>query len=300
MPSLREGIVPILNTPFAEDLELDLVSLRRAVEQCVSDGVAGLVAPAVASEVHKLSFDERRRYLECVAETVAGRVPLIGGASAEEPADVRDLARHAVGAGCDAVLVQLPASLADASAEEQRAFFLTCAEEPVGTLVIQDLDWGGGGMAVELIGRLAAEIPEFTWVKVETVPAGAKYSAVLEATDLRVMGGWGLPQMIEGLDRGVSAFTPTAVNRVFVHVDRLYRAGRRDEAVELFERVVPVLAFACQHIDVSIHFLKRYCVRRGLFATAAVREPILPYDAHHRRYGDELTERLIALEDSLG
>jgi hypothetical protein len=75
--------------------------------------------------------------------------------------------------------------------------------------------------------------------------------------------------------------------------------GRRADAVELFEQVVPALAFACQHIDISIHFLKRYSVRRGWFRTSTVREPILTYDQHHERYGDELTARLISLEDNL-
>jgi dihydrodipicolinate synthase/N-acetylneuraminate lyase len=301
LAALSPGIVTVLNTPFDSVLGLDLRSLRRAVEECIRDGVVGCIAPAVASEVHKLSTAERRQLLETVVEVADGRIAVIGGASAEAVEDARALADHAVRAGCAGVLVQSPNRLAG-DPEGQRAFFHECADVGMETLVIQDLDWGGGGMAVDTLGRLAGEIPAFTWVKIETVPAGVKYSAVLDAGGgkLRVMGGWALPQMIEGLDRGVHAFTPTAINRAFVHVDRLYRAGQRDDAVELFERVVAVLAFCCQHIDVSIHFLKRYCVRRGLFETARVRDPVLPYDEHHRRYGDELTERLIALEDELG
>jgi dihydrodipicolinate synthase/N-acetylneuraminate lyase len=300
-PELRGGIVTVLNTPFDDELRLDLESLRRSVEQCIADGVAGCIAPAVASEVHKLTADERRRLLETVVEVADGRIAVIGGASAEAVEDARALAAHAVGASCTGVLIQCPSRLAG-DPQAQRAYFHECADAGMDMLVVQDLDWGGGGMAVETIASLAQEIPSFSWVKVETVPAGVKYSAVLEAGagKLRVMGGWALSQMIEGLDRGAHAFTPTAINRPFVHVDRLYRSGRRDDAVELFERAVAVLAFCCQHIDVSIHFLKRYCVRRGLFDTARVREPILPYDEHHRRYGDELIERVIELEDALG
>jgi dihydrodipicolinate synthase/N-acetylneuraminate lyase len=299
--ALQPGIIPIVNTPFDAHLDLDLRSLARAVQQCVDDGVVGCVAPAVASEVHKLTVDERKRLLETVVEVAGDRIAVIGGASAEVADDTRILAAHAMQVGCAAVLVQCPSSLAGDPAA-QRAYFHRCAEAGMDVLVIQDLDWGGGGMTVETLAELAEGIPAFSWVKVETVPAGVKYSAVLEATGgkVQVMGGWGLSQMIEGLDRGVDAFTPTAINRPFVHVDRLYRGGRRDDAVALFERVAAVLAFCCQHIDVSIHFLKRYCVRRGLFDTALVREPSLPYDEHHRRYGDELIERLISLEDELG
>jgi hypothetical protein len=67
----------------------------------------------------------------------------------------------------------------------------------------------------------------------------------------------------------------------------------------LFDRVVPYLAWAHQHIDISIQFLKRYCYRRGLFATANVRPPITHYDEYHERCGDELIDRIIAIEDEL-
>ena len=67
----------------------------------------------------------------------------------------------------------------------------------------------------------------------------------------------------------------------------------------LFDRILPYLAFVHQHIDISIHFLKRYCERRGLFSTHNVREPILPYDAYHQRCGRELIERVVAIEDGL-
>lgn len=300
MTSAPRGILTLLNTPFDADLELDLASLERAVEAAIADGVAACIAPAVASEVTKLTDGERRRYVETVARVADGRVTVIAGASADDPNEVVRLARHALGVGCDGVLVQVPPPLAGQD-QEILEFFQIVETAGMDLLMIQDLDWAGTGMSIELIRRLFDRVAPFSSIKIETVPAGVKYSQVLSATEgqLHVCGGWGLPQMIEGLDRGVDGFTPTAINRAFARVDRLYRTGRRDEAVALFESVVPVLAFACQHIDISIHFLKRYCVRRGIFATDRARPPITEYDAHHERYGDELTERLIELEDAL-
>lgn len=295
------GIIPIINTPFDAAGQLDLTSLERALEQAVADGIAGCIVPAVASEVHKLTLAERRTMLEATLRIVAGRIPVIGGASADDLDDVRVAAGHAMRAGCTAVLVQVPERLKD-DPEAIERFFTDVAGSGAESLVVQDLAWGGPGMDVGLIARMFERIPAISAIKIETVPAGLKYSAVIKATggELPVIGGWALSQMIEGLDRGVRAFTPTAINKAFVHADRLYRQGRRDEAAALFESVVPVLAFCNQHIDISVQFLKRYCVRRGLFSTALVRQPSLPYDEYHQRYGDELTERLIALEDQLG
>lgn len=169
-------------------------------------------------------------------------------------------------------------------------------------LMIQDLDWNGYGMNLEVILRMFDAIPAFRCLKVETVPAGVKYTQVLRATGgaMNVSAGWALPQMIEALDRGVHGFNTTAINRPFARIYQLHRAGRRTEAQKLFDRVVPYLSWAHQHIDISIQFLKRYCHRRGLFSTINVRSPIMPYDQYHERCGSELIEKIIAIEDELG
>lgn len=166
-------------------------------------------------------------------------------------------------------------------------------------LMIQDLDWNGYGMSMGLILRMFGSIPAFRCLKVETVPAGVKYAEVLRATggSLNVSAGWALPQMIEALDRGVHGFSTTAINKPFIEIYRLYHVGWRADAQALFDRVLPYLAWAHQHIDVSIQFLKRYCKRRGLLSTVNVRQPILPYDDYHERCGAELIEKMIAIED---
>ena len=102
--------------------------------------------------------------------------------------------------------------------------------------------------------------------------------------------GWSLPQLIEALDRGTSFVTTTAINKPFVHILRHYREGNRDEAAALFTRTLPYLAWAHQHIDISVHFYKLYSHRRGLFTTARARQPILPFDSYHRRTANEIIE----------
>ena len=49
------GVVPIIHTPSTEDDRIDFPSLERLIE----DGVSGCILPAVASEVSKLSDEER-------------------------------------------------------------------------------------------------------------------------------------------------------------------------------------------------------------------------------------------------
>ena len=76
--------------------------------------------------------------------------------------------------------------------------------------------------------------------------------------------------------------------------------SNRDEADALFKRTLPYLAWAHQHIDISIHFYKLYSRRRGLFTTSRARQPILPFDAYHRRVANEIIDEMIEFEDGLG
>lgn len=286
------GVVTVLNTPFTDSDTVDLPSLVRNVETALDAGVAGFLVPAMASEVGKLSTDERGQIVRTVVETVGGRVPVIGGASAGTQAERLALTETWMRLGCDGVLVQMP--FTDAASYERDAHELG-AQTPF--LMLQDWDFGGYGLPVPLIVRLADSLPSFQSIKIEVVPAGAKYSEVLAATDgrLHVAGGWAVMQFIEALDRGVHTFMPTGLHEIYCEIHRRYQQGDRDGAQALFYRLLPVLAFSNQHLDISIHFFKHLLHRQGLYATARVREPILPLDAYHARVADALIEYALAL-----
>jgi len=220
-------------------------------------------------------------------------VPVIGGASAGSPAERLERARELICLGCAGVLVSIPFEGEGQYEKEVRAL------DALGPdfLMLQDWDFRGYGLPVPLIARLFEEVPSFRCLKVEVVPAGVKYSEVLQATGgrLHVSGGWAVMQMIEALDRGMHALMPTGMDELYVRIDRLYRAGRREEARALFERLLPVLAFSNQHLDISIRFFKRLFWRQGIYATPRVREPLLPFDAVHERLADELIEGALGM-----
>ncbi len=145
--------------------------------------------------------------------------------------------------------------------------------------------------------HLFEELEPFRCIKVETVPAGTKYTAILEATAgrLNVSGGWAVPQLIEALDRGIHAVMPGGLHWPLVAIIRRYRDGDRVGASALFDRLLPILAWQNQHIDISNQFLKLLAVRQGIFATAALRDPQVPYDAYHYRIAEELIDDSMAL-----
>ncbi len=289
------GIITVLNTPFTRDDAIDVPGLAENVRQAIESGVVGFLVPAMASEVSKLSVSERETMIRTVVEIARGKVAVIGGASAADSQSRVQLARRCIELGCDGVLASIPFTDENQYTADVRAL----AETHPPFLMLQDWDAAGSGVPVPLLARLFDEIEVFKCLKIEVVPAGVKYSEVREATAgrLHLSGGWAVMQMIEALDRGVHAFMPTGMHAIYCRIFKLYAEGRRGEAKGLFQRLLPVLAFSNQHLDISIHFFKKLLHRQGIYETDHVREPILPFDAHHQRVADECIEQALRLLD---
>ncbi len=289
------GIVPSLNTPFTAQDRIDRASLRRQVDGILAAGCAGMLINAVAGESGSLTLDEKQRVLDTVLEHTAGRVPVIAGVSSEEPAQRLALARMARQAGAEWMLCQ-PPSGASGTALEGLLGELCAAGPP--NLMLQDLDFAGPGLPLEEIAALFQRVPAFRALKIETLPAGPKYSAVLEATGgrLHVSGGWAVQQLPDALRRGVHAFIPSTMEPLYCRIYAHFAAGREAEAQALFEALLPVLAFAHSHIHVALRFFKRLRAAEGVFATDAVRPPVPPLDAYQQAEADRLIGRVLALQ----
>lgn len=288
------GIVTVLNTPFTHADTIDCDALATHAGYAIECGVAGFLVPALASEVHSLTLEERDRILDTVITATEGRVPIIAGCAAETPTQSAALAERAIELGARGVLVQAsPKPWEELLADLQ---VIDALKPPL--LMVQDWDPAGAGLDVETITRLFNEVESFRALKVETIPAGPKYTAVIEATDgaLHVSGGWAAGQMIEALDRGVHAFMPTALHAAYVKTYQLFAEGKRREAAALFRRVQPILAFSNQHLDISIHFFKRLLHAQGIYPTYEVRAPKTPFDPWHARIAMELIPIALALE----
>lgn len=289
------GVVPSANTPFMPDGSVDEAGVARLAGRSVAAGVAGLLVLAVASENRSLTIDERGRIGAIFAREVAGRVPLIVAVSAPDLAASLALAKQAMAIGAPAICWQAPAGAAFAELDDALARLCDAGPE---LLMLQDLDFAGPGLPLADIERLAARHPAFRAIKVETQGAGPKYSALLAAFGgaMHVSGGWAVTQLIEALQRGVHAFMPTAMDHVYVRIHALFSAGRREEAQALFERLLPVLAFSNQALDVSIRTFKRLRWMDGSFATDLCRAPTAELDPFQQATLERLAPRALALD----
>jgi 4-hydroxy-tetrahydrodipicolinate synthase len=103
--------------------------------------------------------------------------------------------------------------------------------------------------------------------------------------------------MLDGLERGVHAFMPEgSMVAIYRTIMARFVSGDREGARQLFESLLPILAFSNQHIDISVQFFKRVLVAKGIFGAATVRKPILALDAVQERAAAALVERVLWLE----
>lgn len=289
-----QGIVTVLNTPFNTDKTIDFSALKRNVDYALESGVAGFLVPAMASEVYKLSEKERIEMVAAVLETTGNKVPVIAGAGETDLVKSKRLISEYIRLGCKNVLFQIPFQ----NENQFKNHFSELAATGPEMIMLQDWDASGYGLPDHIILELFETVEAFRCLKVETVPAGVKYSRILELTNgqLNVSGGWAVSQMIEGLKRGVHAFMPTGMHRIYCEIYRLWKAGKTYEAEHLFGEILPVLAFSNQHLDISIHFFKRLLFKQGIYPTDLVREPVLPFDKIHREIADKLIDKVIGIE----
>lgn len=282
------GVVAVINTPFTKDNLIDHESLVRYVESAIKSGVSGFLVPAMAAEVNKLSYGERIAIVETVLKSTNKRVPVIGGASADTQPDRISHINKLESLGCRGVLVSIPFH----DKTHYKKLIKEIAAEVSTFLIIQDWDFHGYGIPLDVIIDLFENVEAFKSLKVEVSPAGKKYSDVLQTTGgkLHVSGGWASSQMIEALDRGVHTFMSTIMHKQYKMIYDHHQSGNRNLAKDLFQRIVPILAFSHQHLDISIHFNKRFYYRQGIFKTDRVRDPILPFDQYHKKVADELID----------
>ena len=287
-----------MNTPFLPEGLIDLEGIRRSADAAIEAGVAGLLVLAVAGETGSLSLTEKRQIAQAFMRQAAARVPVIVGCSSASQTERLALASMARELGAQAMLCQAPAGLRGAAL---LACMLELAEAGPSVLMLQDLEFGGPGLDLQEILMLHEALPAFQCLKIETALPGPKYSAVLLATQgrLHISGGWAAAQMMEALHRGVHAFIPTAMDRIYVEIFRRFQGGDLAGARALHEQLAPVLAFSNQHIDVSIRFFKHLRQREGLFQTAVCRPGVAELDEYQTREMEINIERVVEMQNHL-
>ena len=275
------GVYLITVTPFTDSGELDLVSTDRMVDFLLETGVTGLTVLGIMGEAPKLTAQESRIFVKQVLARVAGRVPVVVGASAAGFAPMRELTESVMDMGAAGVMVAPPGTV---KTNEQIVAYFDMVNETLGPKVpwvLQDHPVATGvQMSPDVILKILKNSPQCVMLKHEDCPGLAKLSAIRAASDrgelARVSiltgngGGLFLP---EELTRGADgAMTGFAYPEMMVDVCRAHAAGDVERAHDLFDAYLPLARYE-QQAGVGLAVRKHIFAERGIIASAAVRKP---------------------------
>jgi 4-hydroxy-tetrahydrodipicolinate synthase len=286
MPILDEaakGVYVITVTPFTDDGSLDLQSTDRVIDFYLDKGATGLTVLGVMGEAPKLTAEEARSYVKRVLARVAGRVPVIVGASTPGFAAMRELTESVMDAGAAGVMVA-PASTV--KTDDQIYNYFELVAETLGPKVpfcLQDHPLATGvQLATPVILRIVKNLPSCVMLKHEDWPGPglAKLAAIRASSDqgetrrISILAGNGgglfLP---EELSRGADgAMTGFGYPEMMVDVCKAHAAGDIERTHDLFDAYLPLARYE-QQSALGLAVRKYMLAKRGAIASAAIRKP---------------------------
>ena len=281
LDATAKGVYLITVTPFTDAGALDLPSTDRMVDFCLDAGVTGFTVLGIMGEATKLTAEESRTYVKQVLARVAGRVPVVVGASAAGFAPMKELTQSVMDLGASGVMVAPPSTM---KTDDQIVSYFDMVSETLGhdvPWVLQDHPVSTGvQMSASVILRIIKNSPTCVMLKHEDCPGLAKMSAYRVASDkgdakrISILtgngGGLFLP---EELSRGADgAMTGFAYPEMMVDVVRAHAAGDVERAHDLFDAYLPLSRYE-QQAGIGLAVRKHLLAQRGVIASAAIRKP---------------------------
>jgi len=291
-----QGIFPVIPTLFTDRNELDLAAQRRVIRFALDAGAQGLVFPGVASEYSHLSLPEREQLLALVAAETAGKVPLVGGASAPTANEVIAAGAIAMKHGIRHLMIMAPVGLGSEVAAHRTFFQQVAAGLPGAEIILQNAPVPtGAGLGAKAIIEIAASLPAITYIKEETLPSGPAITALRAAAipSVRgVFGGGGARYIIDELDRGACGAMP-AVELTDLHVAlwNAYTTGDQAQARRLYRLSLPLLVAQAIY---RMRLTKLVLAQRGIADARHVRAPLPEMDAFTERDAEMMLADLMA------
>jgi dihydrodipicolinate synthase/N-acetylneuraminate lyase len=272
-----KGVFPVVPTTFAEDGSLDLESQKRCVDFMIDAGSTGLCILANFSEQFILSDAEREILTKTVLAHVNGRVPVIVTTThfSTQVTIARSVQAQQLGAAM--VMVMPPYHGATFRVPEAQIYeyFARLSDALTIPIMIQDAPASGTVLSVPFLARMAQEIKQVSYFKIETPGAASKLRELIRVGGTAIEGPWDGEEaitLLPDLDAGATgAMTgggfPDGIRKI---VDA-YASGQREEAIALYQQWLPLINY--ENRQGGILTAKALMKEGGVIACEAPRHP---------------------------
>ena len=275
------GVFPVAPTIFDDRGNLDLDGQRRCIDFMIDAGSQGVCILANFSEQFVLTDAERETRDARGARARRGPCSgdrhddafLLGDLRSAQPPGGGGGGRHGDG---DAALSRrdLPRARDRASSSSS-----VSSPTPIGIpVMIQDAPVAGTPLSVDFLARMAQELANIRYFKIEVAGAANKLRSLIAAGGSVIEGPWDGEEAITlmaDLDAGATgAMTgggyPDGIRQI---IDPFF-AGRRDEAMAAYARWLPLINY--ENRQCGLLACKVLMKEGGVIASDAVRHPLQP------------------------
>lgn len=274
MADLPYGMHWMLATPFFKNEEIDFESLNNIIEQAKSSRCAGVVGLGVMGESSKLSDKERHKIAEKIIEE-AGKLPVTLGTTGDSTKVVIERSQFAENIGASAVMISAP-SMLKPNLKALFNHFYSIAKAINISIVMQDYPQTSGvHMPTNFICKVAKEIPQVRYLKLEDPPTPTKISAIKEqiGNQIGIFGGLGGVFLLDELRRGsMGAMTGFAYPEILVMICDLIKNEKIDDAEKMFYKYLPLIQYE-QQDGIGLAIRKAGLQHRRFINSAVTRSP---------------------------
>ena len=272
-----KGVFPVVPTTFNASGELDLPSQLRCVDFMIDAGSTGLCILANFSEQFVLSDDEREVLTKAILKHVNGRVPVIVTTTHFGTNVCVERSRRAQDLGAAMVMVMPPYHGATIRVTEEKIYeFYTALSDAIDIpILIQDAPVSGTALSAAFLARMAKEIKNVCYFKIETAGAASKLRELIRLGGDAIEGPWDGEEaitLLPDLEAGATgAMTGGAYPEGIRMIMDAWTEGRRDDAVAEYTRWLPLINY--ENRQGGILTAKALMKAGGVIACEAPRHP---------------------------
>ena len=280
------GILPVAPTPFYEDGRVDEEGMRRVLDCLIYMGVDAICILANYSEQFLLSDDERDRLMRVSLEHVSGRVPVIVTTSHFHTGIAVARAKAAQELGAAMVMMMPPYHGTGLRSDPNGVFehFLAVSDKISIPIMVQDAPLSGVDLPVTLLARMAREIENVSYFKIECPFAADKLAALIAEAGDHVAGpfdGEEAVTLLADLDAGctgsmTSGLFPEQIRPIVTD----YLAGNTDTALVQWQRCLPLINH--ENRQCGLRACKTVYAAGGVIRSDHVRHPLRPMSERTR------------------
>ncbi|MBT0570283.1 dihydrodipicolinate synthase family protein [Curvibacter sp. CHRR-16] len=273
-----QGVFPVVPTTFDARGNLDLASQKRCVDFMIDAGSNGLCILANFSEQFVLSDIEREILTKTILEHVAGRVPVIVTTThfSTEVTIARSVVAQHLGAAMVMVMPPYHGATIRVGEAQIYDYFARLSDALDIPIMIQDAPVSGTALSAAFLARMAQEIENVSYFKIETAGAASKLRELIRLGGDAIEGPWDGEEAITlmpDLDAGATgAMTGGAYPDGIRKIVDAYAAGRRDEAADLYQQWLPLINY--ENRQGWLLAAKSLMQEGGIIACEAPRHPL--------------------------